>query len=323
MKKVFLLSGENLELAQAEILALTKRKPKNWELIDNVIISNANFKLARLALTKKVYEYLFQSTSKNINKKMEKYNWNKAYKKNFSLRISNVGHIKFYEKEAQLAKHIWNQIKEPRVDLKQAVTKFELVITEKKILGGKILHEPKNDYKLRRPHLRPAPCPTSLSPKLARACINLTGIQTGKTLCDPFCGSGGILLEAGLMRFKTIGYDVDKNLLKSAKKNLDYYKIKGYSLDERDSTKLCESVDYVVTDLPYGKSSKITDSLKRLYFDFLTSLSENLKYKAVVIFPDFIDHKKIIKKTSLVIEKEFSWYVHRSLTRNIVLLNTT
>src|SRR6266508_1848825 len=41
--------------------------------------------------------------------------------------------------------------------------------------------------------------PISLHPRLARTLVNLSRVQDGGTLLDPFCGTGGILLEAGLV----------------------------------------------------------------------------------------------------------------------------
>ncbi|MBI5880920.1 hypothetical protein HZB90_02210, partial [archaeon] len=78
--------------------------------------------------------------------------------------------------------------------------------------------------------------------------------------------------------------------------------------------------DYVVTDLPYGKNSRLTDGIEKVYSRFLDVLWDILRYKAVLIFPSFIDHHEIIAKTKFIIENEFNIYVHRSLSRNIVVL---
>jgi tRNA (guanine10-N2)-dimethyltransferase len=139
-------------------------------------------------------------------------------------------------------------------------------------------------------------------------------------LVDPFCGTGGILIEAGIMRFNTVGYDISDKVLKMCEKNLEFYKIKRFHLENRDATKLSNMVDYVVTDLPYGKSSRLTDDIEKVYSRFLDVLWDILRYKAVLIFPSFIDHRAIIAKTKFVIENEFNIYVHRSLSRNIVVL---
>jgi len=59
--------------------------------------------------------------------------------------------------------------------------------------------ELKSGFGKRKPHMRPGFHPSSLNPKLARAFVNLTGIRKG-TIVDMFCGTGGILIEAGLIR---------------------------------------------------------------------------------------------------------------------------
>ena len=53
----------------------------------------------------------------------------------------------------------------------------------------------------------------------------------------------------------------------------------------------------------------------------MRNLQHILKHKAVLIFPDMVDHRRLIAKTYFAIENEFSVYVHKSLTRNIVVLS--
>ena len=237
------------------------------------------------------------------------------------MKIVNIGGFKFEDKEAELAKNIWRRVKMPRVDLKHSQTKIELIVTESKIYCGKVICTNKEEFMKRRPHLRPEHTPTSLNPKLARACINLTGIPTGKVVCDPFCGMGGLLIEAGLLRFNTIGYDIMNKTLKRCQKNLDYFKIKRYKLEKHDATKLSREVDYIVTDLPYGHSSAKTGDLNEIYSSFLKNLNKILKYKAVVIFPSFVKHSKLIKEAGLRLENEFHIYIHKSLTRVVTVVS--
>jgi tRNA (guanine10-N2)-dimethyltransferase len=319
MKCIFVLSGEDLDLAREEVLALAGTQ--DYWMFENILICEADFRFDRLAMTKKVYEYLFESSSKDLDKSMEKFAWKKVYERNFSLRIMNIGDVKFYEKEAELARFIWQKVKEPRVDLEHARTKIEVIVTEEKIFVGKVLKEIPKAFHKRRPSVRPEKHPTTIKPKLARACVNLTGIPVGKVLVDPFCGLGGIMIEAGLMRFNTVGYDISDKMLRRCENNLDYFKIKRFHLEKRDATHLNNEVDYVVTDLPYGKGSKITDKIEKLYADFLKTLWKILRYKAVLIFPSFVDHKKLLNNTKFIVENQFNIYVHKNLSRNIVLLS--
>ena len=141
----------------------------------------------------------------------------------------------------------------------------------------------------RKAHLKPSLHPTSLHPALARACVNLTGLKTG-TILDPFCGSGGILIEAALMNFNIIGYDFDNKQLKRAKNNFNYYKIKNYSLVNDDARNIKGKVDAIITDLPYGQGSKVSN-VKKLYKEFLVHANK-LTNNMVVIFPNFTKKSK-------------------------------
>lgn len=317
MKTIFLLSGEHIELAKEEVLSLTENK--DYELFDRLLILDTNEKNLdrRLAFTHKIYRFLFETNLLNLKKDMKNFDWNEIYKKDFSLRIIKDKSKNKILNEAKLADYIWRTVSKPKVNLINAKTRIEFIVKKNKVVCGLLLKEIKKDFLKRKAHMRPELHPTSLNPKLARACINL--IRTENKLVDPFCGSGGILIEAGKMNLKAVGYDIDKIMLKRAKINLDYYKIKDYKLINKDARKIKNKIDFVVTDLPYGKNTKKTN-LQRLYPDFLKNLKKILTKKAVIIFPDFIDYKKLIKKSKLKIEKEFSYYIHKSMTKKIVLL---
>jgi tRNA (guanine10-N2)-dimethyltransferase len=299
MKTIFLLSGEQPDLAREEVLALAGTEDY-WQF-ENVLVADTDFRYDRLAFTRKVYKHLFECSYKDLASEMDKFDWKSVYKKNFSIRIVNIKDARLEEKEAELAKYIWRQVQEPRVDLKEAVTKIEIIVTEEKIFAGLVLKEIAQDFWSRRPCTRPETHPTTLAPKLARACVNLTGIPVGKVLCDPFCGTGGILIEAGLMRFNTLGFDISSKMLLKCEKNLDFFGIKRFRLEKMDATSIRQNLDYVVSDLPYGKGSYASKEVNSLYLDFLKNLQGVLRHKAVIIFPDMVDHRKIIKQTDFAI----------------------
>ncbi len=313
MQQIFLLSKQNLELSKQEVLALTDKQ--EFMLIDNLLILNTNFKdYKRLAYTKEVYELLFISNPKNLITDIKNFNWQEIYKTNFCLRTHNSK-----IKESKLADLIWNNLKSPKVNLKKPKTEIHLFFIKNKVIATLAKFKNKQKFEKRKPHLRPELHPSSLDPRLARALINITGINKG-ILLDPFCGSGGILIEAGLMNLRPIGYDTDKIMLKRAEINLKHYKIKDYKLKQQDATKIKTKFNYIVTDLPYSKNTKKQD-LTKLYLNFLKTLKKILKKKAVIGFPDFINHKSLIEKSKLKIEKEFTYYLHKSLTKKIIVLS--
>ena len=53
---------------------------------------------------------------------------------------------------------------------------------------------------------RPFFSPISLHPRLARALVNLTAVRKGESLLDPFCGTGGILIEAAMLGVNCHGF---------------------------------------------------------------------------------------------------------------------
>ena len=227
----------------------------------------------------------------------------------------------------------------PKVNLKNPKTPIEFLITKNKIYAVKLIKELKHNFESRKAHKRPQLHPTALHPKLARCLINLTGAE--KEIMDPFCGAGGILIEAGLMNLRPVGYDLYKDMINRAKINLEHYKIKNYRLINDDALKIKKKYDYIATDLPYGlntsiwvkkgsKNKKIPlkqtnkreklENLEDFYLGFLKNLKRIMKKRAVVIFPHYVDYKKLIKKANLELEKEFSQYIHGSLTRKIIVL---
>jgi len=108
--------------------------------------------------------------------------------------------------------------------------------------------------------------------------------------------------------------------LKRAQKNLEALTVRRFHLENRNALGIDKKFDVVITDLPYGRNSKKTDDLEELYSKFLKKYYEYINRKMVVVFPDFIDYKKIIKSSEWKILKEFSSYLHKSLTRKIVVL---
>ncbi|MAH33099.1 hypothetical protein CL615_01780 [archaeon] len=343
MEYLFVLSKENIDIAIEEILALLNLN--ECILIGNLLILNIKnhdkIKILkkRLAYAKCIYSLLFESSHKNFLKNMEDFEWNKIYKDNFCIRANIINtikndKIKLNYSEKNLASYVWKKVKNPKVDLKDPKTKIEIFFLKDKVLCCLLDADIKKSFESRKSHLRPRPSPISLHPKLARAMVNLTGIGRNETILDPFCGSGGILLEAGLMGLKSIGYDISKKMIWKSMVNLKHYKIKDYKLKVKDFFKINKKYKYVVSDLPYGLNTNIMKNinikktnknemknyLDKFYNKVVKKLEKILTKKAVIIFPSYISYKKIIKKSKLKIINEFESYVHNNLTRKIVVL---
>lgn len=276
-------------------------------------------------------KYLFTLSGPNYNLAKEEIKAlapvNFIFFKNFLIIDTNHKKINFLSKRLALTHEIYKIQSNGKKTFKTRKNSKNFLcpknskgifMIKKKTYKAKLIKKIPKDFLKRKPHLRPQLHPSSLNPKLAKCLINLTGIKKGSIL-DPFCGSGGILIEAAFMNLKPIGYDINEIMLRRAIINLTHYKIKNFELKLKDSTKLRKKFNYIVTDLPYGRNTAVKD-LNKLYSNFLKTLKKILLKKSVICFPDFINYKSLIRKSNLKIEKEFSYYLHKNLIKKIVIL---
>jgi tRNA (guanine10-N2)-dimethyltransferase len=316
MKLIYSLSRANLALSKAEALALTGAR--NSRLEGNLLICVSSTAYAeRIALSHQVDEFLFETDEENMASHIRKFDWQSIYKKDFCVRVHGIPSPMPLEKE--YATLIWRALKTPKVNLDDPGMQIDFFIAGGKVICGRLLGRPSKDYLSRKAHMRPFNHPTSMHPALARACINLSGVKSGRLL-DPFCGSGGILIEAGLMGYEILGYDIDQGMIERCRANLSHYRLNGYRLEKGDATQALEKADVIVTDLPYGRNSRVTEKdLDKLYSGFLKAAASSSK-AAVIVFPDSSDYTKIISNSGWKMGSSFRHYIHRGLSRIIVKL---
>ncbi len=223
--------------------------------------------------------------------------------------------------ERKLAGIIWDTLKnkthkDPRVDLANPNVLIHFFFIGKKVFVTKQLWPNQNTFLERKAQYRPGFYPASLHPQLALGMINLSSVS--ETIIDPFCGTGGILIEAALSGRKCFGFDISKWMLEKCRENLKYYKITKTTVQHGDATTFKKKCAAIVTELPFGKNTKSQD-LILLYTKFLENASRNTS-TIVVSFPDFVDYKKICVATKWKIVSDFKWYLHASLSKHVVVL---
>ena len=204
-------------------------------------------------------------------------------------------------------------LENPDIEIRGLITNSNLYV------GAKITEINRRQFEKRKVQHRPFFSPISLHPKLARALVNLSAIQQGETFLDPFCGTGGLLIEAGLIGAKVIGSDIEDKMTKGCKKTLDFYKIKNYDLYCSDIGSIGQyvaSVDAVVTDLPYGRATTTKgEEIKQLYERAFENVSSVLKENGRAVFG--LSNRNVMPigedYFSLIELHEFR--AHRSLTR--------
>jgi len=328
MKYLFELSKEHKTLPIAEILASLAAEEVDYKISksnEDVLIIETNSKrdkiqkLAdRLSLTFYVDELMFScrpllkairtKASENI---LEEKGTIATRCKNRSKSIDSKSILDaladIYTKNRKVS------LETPDIEIRGLITDSTLYV------GLKIAKINSSQFRTRKVQNRPFFSPISMHPKLARAIVNLSSIKRNEVLLDPFCGTGGILIEAGLIGAKVVGSDIENKMIEGCKKTLDFYNIKKYNLfwsDIGEINKHVAEVDAIVTDLPYGKSTttkgeKIDHLYERAFENFSKLLKRN--GKAVVGLSD----KRLIsvgeKYLSLTEKHEFR--AHRSLTR--------
>jgi len=174
------------------------------------------------------------------------------------------------------------------------------------------------DYESRKPQDRPFFHPTSMHPKLARALVNLSRVLPGETLLDPFCGTGGILIEAGLCGLEPVGWDIDQDMIDGCRKNLDHYGLEA-RLEKKDAvSEAGEELDAIATDPPYGRSSYSSKKTSDLFEDFVENAYRMLAGtgRLVLMSPDELEYDT----GGFKVVDVFRVRMHKSLTRRITVL---
>ncbi len=322
MKQLLVLVKEPLAFAQAEALLFSQAKSS--ESHENLLIINSARDLTRLAYTRSIHKVLFSCEPQDLIFKTLKYPWKRVYKTDFAVRVESPSPIGIIEElfphhsaEPELAGIIGSKLSNPKSNLTNPKTAITFFFIKDKVFASLLLHENKGRFNERKNQFRPAPHPSSLDPRLARAMINMSGVKKGSVV-DPFCGSGGILIEAGLLKLNPIGYDIDGAMIERAKKNTAFFKVKA-KLQKRDAIAIKEKLPYVVSDLPYGKSTK-ADDLITLYSRFFALLKAHLQKTAVIGLPDFIDAEPMIKRAGLKIKAFHTIPLNRALKKCIYVL---
>ncbi|WP_436929897.1 methyltransferase domain-containing protein [Halosimplex halobium] len=176
----------------------------------------------------------------------------------------------------------------------------------------------------RRPTDRPFFQPGSMDPMLARALVNIAGAREGATVVDPMCGTGGLLLEAGLVGARVVGSDAQRKMVRGTRANLrDALDADGdFAVCRGDVTRLPffdDFADAAVFDVPYGRQSKIEgDSLADLVAGALAE-ARRVAPRAVVVADRSWERAAV--DAGWTVAEHFERRVHRSLVRHVLVLD--
>ena len=297
---IYRLAGENLELAEAELDGFL-----NAVNVDETVSRKGRLafteshpdQLKRLALTHEVAEEIDPETFKPEG--------------SYAVRVENLTGKKVEKGklESELGEKLSTE--KNKVKLENPETVIKVYITDNKKYYGQVIEDINRGlFQKRSNEKRPFSSPISMDPILARVLGNLSEVSSGEQILDPFCGTGGILIEAGLCGIGVKGLDIQEEMVKGAKQNLKEYGILNYDIKEGDISEVNEKYDEynaVISDLPYGKASKQENEAVEKFLKFI----QNFEGKTVFMY----------NESSLGnYEADFEVYVHKNLTRHIYLI---
>jgi len=330
MKIFFVLSGEHSTLPKAEVLAALESIGAKFRVLQDfkqVLVletDKINALHKRVALSHAVCK-LFGYCDADANEiiKLTEESGIKV-RGNFAVRVKRIENLSRKISTMELERNIGKIIK-GRADLTAPENLIYGVLSDKFVLG-KLLHKvDRSQYEKRKPHLRPYFRPGVMLPRNCRAVVNLTRVKAGQKFLDPFCGTGGFLIEAGLIGAKVYGCDIDSEAVEGCEKNLRWCGIKNYKLEVSDARELKYKnfFDAIATDPPYGISASTKGlELGELYESSIDSFYEILKPGkcACVIAPSKVALGKIAQNVGFeILEKHFE-RIHRSLIRKILVI---
>jgi len=193
---------------------------------------------------------------------------------------------------------------------------------------GLIMHQrPKGSIHRRRPRKRAVFHPSTMPPKLARCLVNLSEVRGGEVFLDPFCGVGGIAIEASLLGCNVVGVDALSRMVRSARRNLAHFGLKSYGLIRGDARNIpLRTVDAIATDPPYGTgASTLKSTTKDILGKFLPQARMILSSGGRVVFasPLGTGAVDLAESQGFKVYDRHELYVHRSLTREILVLGTS
>lgn len=298
---LYRLAGDDMELARAELEGFLRSQniEEKPEFHGEFALTDAEpSQLKRLALVHDVSEVVGMSPDLETDYRPEG---------SYAVRAENVDK----ELEEQLGEQLGTE--NNAVDLESPEEIIKIYRIDDRYCMARLVEDiDRGLFEGRKNQERPFSSPISLDPVLARVMVNLSEVPAGGSVLDPFCGTGGILIEAGLCGIQPFGLDIQEGMVEGARENLENYGIIGHDIRQGDISE-AENIfdrefDAVIADLPYGQSSKKEGEPAEKFLETMPELTDG---KLV-----FMSDKPSIDD----LKPEFEIYVHKNLTRYIYIM---
>lgn len=308
-KSFFILFKKFLQLAIDEIKAIvtTYDKKSTFYVISNMLIVESfldwRFVFKRATFVKTAGKIISKNFPNDLNNKFI------DNSKSFALRSINLSSkiINIPNSEKEIGMKV-AKLFNLNVNLNDPDLIFFFIITDKHDFLGLTEKLP-----IQKRLLKPYVHPHQLDWKFCRLMLNLAQVKENQTICDPFCGTGTILLEAKLLGLNSIGIDFDKQMYEMSIKNLQKNNLNSKVIHaDFSEIKNLKNYDAIVCDIPYGTASKTSSDPSIILTKLMNLIPKN---KKIVL----MCKKGSESNLKFNFTKKYEIFRHKSLTRIILI----
>jgi tRNA (guanine10-N2)-dimethyltransferase len=332
----FLLSGEHPTIPYSEVYAILESNDVKFRRVsqyDQVLIIDTKGSADDIIKERAAYameggKFILRSEPSELalERPCSDVDWSFLVGRSFGVKVSRV---KEYwrgvstQKLQGIVGEIVKRKTDSRVNLERPEIWIRGVVTD----GGFFLYmldfqSDRRSFTVRRPKTRPYFHPGVLDPKLSRAFVNLSRVNRGEIFLDPFCGTGGFLIEAALVGCDVCGMDLDIRMVPGAQRNLNHYGLEA-NLIHGDARNLpIRRVDGIATDPPYGRGTSTKgEDVKAILSGFLREAQRVIKEGGYLCTaaPIELNPGELVKRAGFELHEKHSMRVHKSLTRSIII----
>ncbi|MFX1319436.1 MAG: hypothetical protein ACFE9D_08250 [Promethearchaeota archaeon] len=340
---LFILSGEHDTLPQAELCAILESEGFSYSvkgrekriLLMEVDPKGAQKATLRAGLVNKACVVVFESAAEEeailqALRRIDFSSWVRPGSR-FGVKVTRIkqepDEFNVDDLQGKIGSEIWQSMDgQVEIGLASPDVLFLGVINGKQFFfGPHLATRERRGFSKRRSPLRPFFVPSAINPKIARVLVNLSRAKQGGEFLDPFCGTGGLLLEAAEIGCLPVGFDIDISMLAGSQQNLTHFKVPFYGClaDAREPPIRRNGVESIATDPPYGRSSSTKGAaISRLIKDSLASFAPILKPGGFLCLALPLEYfrEDMIPSESFIIKEMHTMRIHRSLHRHIVVL---
>ncbi len=193
-------------------------------------------------------------------------------------------------------------------DLNDPLHRFVIAAHSSGVLFGEVMTTTDAGYRVH--DTKPWTTSSSLDARFSRALVNL--VPSARSIIDPCCGAGSIVLEAASLGLAAIGVDWKRPVVGMTRENLAHF---GYDavVELADSRTIEHRADAVVTDLPYGHAIETDEGVVRSILERGVEMASEGVYVAPTDISEWLERAgyRDVATCTVVKRAGFTRFIHR------------